>query len=76
MRVTRKKQNGYFDIPMLQFSLGYIKFQGGLLYWLVSVISIVLATMMIESLLQVMFLVLVPHLSLGIVRNNRLFLFL
>jgi hypothetical protein len=31
---------------------------------------------MIESLLQVMFLALVPEMSLGILGNNKIFLFL
>jgi hypothetical protein len=60
----------------VQFSLGYITVQGGLLCWLVSLIQIGSMTLMIESLLQVMFSALVLDLSLGIVRNNRLFLFL
>jgi hypothetical protein len=54
----------------------YITVQGGLLYWLVSLIQIGSTTLMIESLLQVMFSALVQDLSLGPVRNNRLFLFL
>jgi hypothetical protein len=60
----------------VHFSLGYITVYGGLLYWLVSLIHIGLAIMMIESLLQVMFSSLVLDLSLGLVRNNRIFLFL
>jgi hypothetical protein len=60
----------------VQFSLGYITTQGGLLYWLVSLIQIGSMTLMIESLLQVMFSALVQDLSLGPVRNNMLFLFL
>jgi hypothetical protein len=60
----------------VQFSSGYITTQGGLLYWLVSLIHIGSMTLMIESLLQVMFSSLVQDLSLGPVRNNRLFLFL
>jgi hypothetical protein len=58
------------------FSLGYITVQGGLPYWLVSLIQIGLATPMIGSLLQVMFSALVQDLSLGPVRNNRLLHFL
>jgi nucleoside recognition membrane protein YjiH len=60
----------------VQFSSGYITVQGGLLYWLVSLIQIGSMTLMIEILLQVMFSSLVQDLSLGPVRNNRLFLFL
>jgi hypothetical protein len=56
--------------------LGYITVQGGLLYWLVSLIQIGPMTLMIRSLLQVMFSALVQDLSLGPVRNNRLLHFL
>jgi hypothetical protein len=59
-----------------QFSSGYITVQGGLLYWLVSLIQIGSATLMIGSLLQVMFSALVQDLSLGPVRNNMLLHFL
>jgi hypothetical protein len=61
---------------VVQFSSGYITVQGGLLYWLVSLIQIGSATLMIGSLLQVMFSALVQDLSLGPVRNNRLLHFL
>jgi hypothetical protein len=50
--------------------------QKSTLCWLVLVISIGFATLMIGSLLQVMFPVLVPDLSLGLVRINVLLLFL
>jgi hypothetical protein len=61
----------------VQFSLGYIIAWGGrLLYWSVSLIQIVMATLMIEILLNVMFPSLVQDLSLGLVRNNRLVFFL
>jgi hypothetical protein len=71
-----KELKGYFGMSGVQFSLGYITVQGGLLCWLVSLIQIGSMTLMIESLLQVMFSALVLDLSLGLVRNNRLFLFL
>jgi hypothetical protein len=61
---------------MLQFSLGYITVHRELLYWLVSLIHIGSLTMMIKSLLQVMFSALVHDLSLGPVRNNMLFHFI
>ena len=61
---------------MVHFSSGYIIVQGGLLYWLVSLIQIRSVTLMIISLLQVMFSTLVQDLSLGLVRNNMLFHFL
>ena len=63
-------------IRCIQFSLGFITIQGGHLCWLVSLIHIGSAILMIESLLQVMFLVWDLDLSLGLVRNNRLLLFL
>jgi hypothetical protein len=59
-------------MSVVQFSLGYITVKRGLLYWLVSLIQIGLATLMIGILLQVMFLALVQDLSLGPVRNNKL----
>ena len=76
MKVTRKQQKEYFDIFEVQFSLGIITVQGGNLYWLVSLIQIGSAILMIESLLQVMFSVWDLDLSLRLVRNNKLFLFL
>jgi hypothetical protein len=76
MRAIGKQQEGYFGISEVQFNLGYITVQRELLCWLVPLILIGLATLMIESLLQVMFLVLVPNPSLGLVRSNRIFLFL
>ena len=57
MKVTRKKQKEYFDIFEVQFSLGFITVQRGNLCWLVSLIQIRLVILMIETLLQVMFLV-------------------
>ena len=59
----------------VQFSSGYITVQGGLLYWLVSLIQIGSATLMIRNLMQVMFSALVQDLSLGPIRNNRCFTF-
>jgi hypothetical protein len=76
MKAIGKQLKGYFSMFMVLFSLGYITVQGGLPYWLVSLIQIGLATPMIGSLLQVMFLALVQDLSLGPVRNNRLLHFL
>ena len=65
----------------LQYIQGTIQFgihysTGGNLCWLVSLIQIGPAIMMIEILLQVMFLVWDLDLSLGLVRNNNLLLFL
>jgi hypothetical protein len=52
--------------------LGYTIVQGGVFYWLASLIPIGLATLIIEIvLLEVMFPVLVPNLSLGIVRKQH-----
>ena len=56
--------------------MGFIIVQGGNLYWLVSLIQIGPAILMIESLLQVMFSVWDLDMSLGLVRNNKLFLFI
>jgi hypothetical protein len=61
---------------VVQFSFGYITVQGGFFYWLVSLIQIGSVTLMIISLLQVMFSALVQDLSLGPIRNNRLLHFL
>jgi hypothetical protein len=58
----------------VQFEIHYSS--GGLLYWFVSLIQIGPATLMIKSLLQVMFSALVRDLSLGPIRNNRLSHFL
>jgi hypothetical protein len=69
MKAIRKQLKGYFAMFMVKFSLGYIIVQGGLLYWLVSLIQIGLVTLMIRSLLQVLFLALVQDLSLGPVRR-------
>jgi hypothetical protein len=76
MKAIGKQLKGYFGMSRVQFNSGYITAQGGLLYWLVSLIHIGSTTVMIESILQIMFLSLVQDLSLGPVRNNRLFLFL
>ena len=76
MKAIGKQLKGYFTMFMVQFSSGYITVQGGLLYWLVSLIQIGSATLMIGSLLQVMFSALVQDLSLRPVRNNRLLHFL
>jgi hypothetical protein len=69
------------DKRILRYVCGTVQFEihyssGGLLYWLVSLIQIGPMTLMIGSLLQVMFSALVQDLSLGPVRNNRLFHFL
>ena len=58
----------------IQFGIHYST--GGNLCWLVSLIRIGSATLMIESLLQVMFLDWDLDLSLRLVRNNKLLLFL
>ena len=76
MKVIGKQQKEYFDIFKVQFSLGFITVQGGNLCWLVSLIQIGPTILMIENLLQVMFLVSDLDLSLGRVRNNKLLLFL
>jgi hypothetical protein len=76
MKVIGKKLKGYIDMYEVQFNSRYITFLGVLLYWLVSLIQIGLATLMIKTLLHVMFPALVLDLSLGLVRNNKLFLFL
>jgi hypothetical protein len=76
MKAIGKQLKGYFAMFVVLFSLGYIIVQGGLPYWLVSLIQIGLVTLMIGSLLQVMFSALVQDLSLGPVRNNRLLHFL
>jgi hypothetical protein len=76
MKAIGKQLKGYFAMFVVLFSLGYITVQGGLPYWLVSLIQIGLATPMIGILLQVMFSSLVQDLSLGPVRNNRLLHFL
>jgi hypothetical protein len=76
MKAIGKQLKGYFTMSMVQFSSGYITVQGGLLYWLVSLIQIGSATLMIGNLLQIMFSALVQDLSLGPVRNNRLLHFL
>ena len=75
MDIIGKKQEWYFGISGVQFSLGFITIQRGLLCWLDSLIQIELATLMIEILLQVMFSALVLDPSLGITRN-KLILFL
>ena len=76
LKVTGKQQKEYFDIFEVQFSLGFIIVQGGNLCWLVSLIQIGPSILMIRSLLQVMFSVWDLDLSLGLVRNNKHFLFL
>ena len=76
MKVTRKQSKEYFDIFKVQFSLGFITVQGGNLCELVSLIQIGSVILMIESQLQVMFLVWDLDLSLGLVRNNKFLLFL
>jgi hypothetical protein len=76
MKAIKKQLKGYFAMFSVHFSSGYITVQGGLLYWLVSLIQIGPATLMIGNLLQGMFSTLVQDLTLGLVRNNRLFHFL
>jgi hypothetical protein len=76
MKAIGKQLKGYFVMFVVQFSSGYIIVQGGLLYWLVSLIQIGSATLMIESLLQVIFSTLAQDLSLGPIRNNKLLHFL
>lgn len=66
----------YFGISVVWFISEYITVQGGLLYWSISLIHIGPTTMMIGILLYVMFSSLVQDLSLGPIRNNRIFLFL
>jgi hypothetical protein len=63
-------------MSVIQFSSGYIIVQGGVLYWLVSLIDIGPMNLMIRTLLQVMLLALVQDLSLGPVRNNKLLHFI
>ena len=65
-----------FFLFEVQFSLGFITVQGGNICWLVSLIQIRPMILMIESILQVMFSVWDLDLSLGLVRNNKLLLFL
>ena len=65
-----KHPKEYFSTFMVQFSSGSIRVQGKLHYWLVSQILIGLVTLMIGSLLQVMYLLLVQDLLLGLVRNE------
>jgi mannitol-specific phosphotransferase system IIBC component len=76
MKAIGKQLKGYFAMLVVQFSSGYITVQRGLLYWLVSLIKIGPVTLMIGSLLQVMYSALVQDLSLGPVRNSRLLHFL
>ena len=76
MKVTGKQQKEYFDIFEVQFSLGFITVHGGNLCWLVSLIQIGPAILMTEILLQIMFSVWDLDLSLGLVRNYKLLLFL
>jgi hypothetical protein len=76
MKAIGKQLKGYFVMFVVHFSSGYITVQGGLLYWLVSLIQIGTTTLKIGSLLQVVFSSLVQDLSLGPVRNNRLLHFL
>jgi hypothetical protein len=76
MKAIGKQLKGYFSVFVVQFSSGYITVQGGLLYWLVSLIQIGPTTLMIRSLVQVMFSALVHDLSLGPVRNNRILHFI
>jgi hypothetical protein len=68
------------DKRILLYVCGTIQFEihyssGGLLFWLVSLIQIGSVTLMIGSLLHVMFSSLVQDLSLGLVRNNNIFHF-
>jgi hypothetical protein len=76
MQANGKYLKGYFGMSGVKFNLRYITFHGGLLCWLVSLIQIGSVTLMIKILLQVMFSALVLDLSLELVRNTRIFLFL
>jgi hypothetical protein len=71
MKAIGKHLKGYFTMSVVQFSSGYITVQGGLLYWLVSLIQIGLTILMIRRLLQVMFSALVQDLSVGPVRKKQ-----
>jgi hypothetical protein len=70
VKVNGNQPKEYFDTFMVQFSLGSITVQGQLHYLFVSQILIGLVTLMIGSLLQVMYLLLVHDLLLGIARNK------
>jgi hypothetical protein len=58
------------------FNSIYITVQRGAFFWLVSLIQIGPVTLMIKILLHIIFSSLVPDISLGIVRNNRPWLFI
>jgi hypothetical protein len=51
MKSIGKKLKGYFGMYGVQFNLGYIRVQGGLVYWLVSLIQIGSETLIIEIIL-------------------------
>jgi hypothetical protein len=51
MKAIVKQLKGYFTMSVVQFSSRYSTVQGGLLYWLVSLIQIRPTTLMIGSLL-------------------------
>jgi hypothetical protein len=55
MKAIGNKLKGYFGMSGVHFSSVYIIVQGGLHYWLVSLIQIGSAALMIGSILQVMF---------------------
>jgi mannitol-specific phosphotransferase system IIBC component len=76
MKTIEKKKKQDFCMFMVQFSLGCIIIHGGVLCWLVSLIHIGPVTLLIESIVYVMFSALVMDLSLRPVRNIKLFLFL
>ena len=76
MKVTRKQLKEYFDIFEVQFSSRFITVQEHLHCWLVSLILIGLVTLMIESILQLMYSLLVYDLLRGLVRKNLTYLFL
>ena len=75
MKSIGKQQKIYLCISWIQFSLGFITVQGGLLCWLVSLIQVGSVTLIIYSLLHDMFSILVSDLSLVLVGNNTISLF-
>ena len=70
MKFIGKQPKEYFGTFVAKFSSRSITVQGKLHYWLVSQILNGLVTLMIESLLQVMYSLLVQDLLLAIARNK------
>ena len=70
MKVIGKSPKENFGTFVVQLSLGSIIVHGKLYYWFVSQILIGMVTLMIGSLLQVMYLLLVHDLLLGLARNK------